>query len=64
MDKALFLALFPACLLLLLFGVVALHARKGKKLDLRLEGLGIKLSLHSEDRSIKDELVVNEDPPA
>lgn len=50
MDKALILSLLPLFALCILIGLVAMHIRKGKKLDVRLEGLGIKFSLQSEDK--------------
>lgn len=50
MDKALIVSLFPFFAFVLLIGVVVLHVRKGKRLDIKLEGLGIKLILHSEDK--------------
>lgn len=56
MDKALVISLFPFFALCLLVGVVVLHVRKGKRLDLKLEGLGVKLTIHSEDKDTKDEL--------
>lgn len=50
MDKALLVSLFPFFAFILLIGVVVLHVRKGKRLDIKLEGLGIKLALHSQDK--------------
>lgn len=50
MDKAIVVILIPLFAFCLVTGVVVLHVRKGKRLDLKLEGLGIKFSLHSEDK--------------
>lgn len=50
LDKALLISLFPFFVFILIIGVVVLHVRKGKRLDIKLEGLGIKLALHSEDK--------------
>lgn len=61
LDKALIVSLFPFFAFVLLIGVVVLHARKGKRLDIKLEGLGIKLMLHSEDRERVNEVVSEED---
>lgn len=47
MDKALLLALIPLITFVLLMGVLVLHIRRGKKISLRLEGLGVKFSLVS-----------------
>lgn len=64
LDKALIVTLFPFFAFILLIGVVVLHVRKGKRLDIKLEGLGIKLMLHSEDREQKDGMDHNEDETA
>lgn len=50
LDKALLVSLFPFFAFILLIGVVVLHVRKGKRLDIKMEGLGIKLTLHSQDK--------------
>lgn len=53
MDKALIVALFPFFVFTLLIGVMILHVRKGKRLHIKLEGLGIKLMIHSDDKERK-----------
>ena len=64
MDKALIVSLFPFFVFVLLIGVVILHVRKGKRLDIKLEGLGIKLMLHSEDKERKDGMDSEQDETA
>lgn len=64
MDKALIFSLFPLFAFVLLIGVVVLHVRKGKRLDMKLEGLGIKLMLHSDDKEHKDGMDSEQDETA
>lgn len=64
MDKALIVSLFPFFAFVLLIGVIILHVRKGKRLDIKLEGLGIKLVLHSEDKEHKDGMDSEQDETA
>lgn len=56
MDKALLLALIPLIAFVLLMGVLVLHIRHGKKVSLRLKGLGVEFSLvSSEDPKTGDD---------
>lgn len=50
MDKSIVLALLPVFALILLVGVLVLHIRQGKSVDVRLKGFGIELKIHSEDK--------------
>lgn len=50
MDKAIVLTVLPFLGLLLLCGVIVLHIRKGKSLNLRVRGFGVELNLVSSDR--------------
>lgn len=60
MDKTLMLSLFPFFAVLLLIGVVALHVRKGKSLNLRLEGFGVKFSIQSGNGGLNNEVVTSD----
>lgn len=64
MDKAFIISLFPLFAFVLLIGVVVLHVRKGKRLDMKLEGLGIKLTLHSDDKERNDGMDSEQDETA